>query len=81
MNKRKICVVTGSRAEYGLFYPILIKLQKSNKLQLQLITTSSHHSNEYGLTYRQIEDDGFAIDDKIKKVIKEKLRSLINVVR
>ena len=54
MNKRKICVVTGSRAEYGLFYPILIKIQESNKLKLQLISTSSHHSTEYGLTYKQI---------------------------
>jgi len=77
MNKRKICVVTGSRAEYGLFYPILIKLQKSNKLQLQLITTSSHHSNEYGLTYRQIEDDGFAIDDKIDNLFSSDSNSSI----
>ena len=49
MNKRKICVVTGSRAEYGLFYPILIKIQESNKLKLQLISTSSHHSTDYFL--------------------------------
>ena len=77
MNKRKICVVTGSRAEYGLFYPILIKLQKSNKLQLQLITTSSHHSSEYGLTYKQIEDDGFAIDDKIDNLFLADVRSSI----
>jgi len=68
MNKRKICVVTGSRAEYGLFYPILIKIQESNKLELQLISTSSHHSTEYGLTYKQIENDGFNIDDKIENL-------------
>ena len=68
MNKRKVCVVTGSRAEYGLFYPILNKIQESNKLELQLISTSSHHSTEYGLTYKQIEDDGFFIDDKIKNL-------------
>ncbi len=36
MNNRKVCVVTGSRAEYGLFYPILIKIQESNNLELQL---------------------------------------------
>jgi len=65
MNKRKVCVVTGSRAEYGLFYPILNKIQESSKLELQLISTSSHHSREYGLTYKQIESDGFNIDDKI----------------
>ena len=68
MNKRKVCVVTGSRAEYGLFYPILNKIQESNKLDLQLISTSSHHSSEYGLTYKQIESDGFNIDDKIENL-------------
>jgi len=68
MNKRKVCVVTGSRAEYGLFYPILSQIQESNKLELQLISTSSHHSSEYGLTYKQIESDGFNIDDKIENL-------------
>jgi GDP/UDP-N,N'-diacetylbacillosamine 2-epimerase (hydrolysing) len=68
MINRKICVVTGSRAEYGLFYPILIKIQESTKLDLQLVTTSSHHSIEFGLTYKQIEDDGFFIDEKIKNL-------------
>ena len=68
MNKRKVCVVTGSRAEYGLFYPILSKIKESNKLELQLITTSSHHSSEFGLTYMQIESDGFNIDDKIENL-------------
>ena len=68
MNKRKVCVVTGSRAEYGLFYPILSKIQDSNKLELQLISTSSHHSSEYGLTYKQIENDGFNIVDKIENL-------------
>jgi GDP/UDP-N,N'-diacetylbacillosamine 2-epimerase (hydrolysing) len=68
MRNRKICVVTGSRAEYGLFYPILMKIQESTKLDLQLITTSSHHSIEFGLTYKQIEDDGFFIDEKINNL-------------
>ena len=77
MNKRKISVVTGSRAEYGLFYPILIKIQESNKLKLQLISTSSHHSTEYGLTYKQIENDGFNIDDKIENLFLTEARSSI----
>ena len=68
MNKRKVCVVTGSRAEYGLFFPILSKIQESNRLELQLISTSSHHSSEYGLTYKQIENDGFNIVDKIENL-------------
>ena len=62
---RKICVVTGSRAEYGLFYPILIKIKQSPILDLQLITSSSHLSSELGSTYKIIEDDGFIIDKKI----------------
>ena len=62
---RKICVVTGSRSEYGLFYPILIKIKESRMLDLQLITSSSHHSSEFGSTYKLIEEDGFIIDKKI----------------
>ena len=77
MNKRKICVVTGSRAEYGLLCPILIKIQESNKLDLQLISTSSHHSTEYGLTYKQIENDGFTIDDKINNLFPSDSKSSI----
>ena len=65
---RKICVVTGSRSEYGLFYPILIEIQKSSKLDLQIITTSSHHSKEFGLTYKKIESDGFVIDEKVNNL-------------
>ena len=53
---RKICVVTGSRSEYGLFYPILIKIKESLVLDLQLITSSSHYSSELGSTYKQIEE-------------------------
>lgn len=68
MIKRKVCVITGSRAEYGLFFPILIKIQESNNLELQLISTSSHHSSQYGFTYKQIEKDGFKIVDKIKNL-------------
>ncbi len=77
MNKRKICVVTGSRAEYGLLCPILIKIQESNKLELQLISTSSHHSTEYGLTYKQVENDGFIIDDKINNLFLSDSKSSI----
>jgi len=77
MIKRKICVVTGTRAEYGLFYPILKKIQESSKLQLQLITTSSHHSSQHGFTFKEIENDGFAIDDKINNLSSTDTRSAI----
>ncbi len=66
---RTICAVTGTRAEYGLLYPILKKIQASNTLELQLIATTMHLSPEFGLTYKQIEADGFSIDDTIENLI------------
>jgi UDP-N-acetylglucosamine 2-epimerase (non-hydrolysing)/GDP/UDP-N,N'-diacetylbacillosamine 2-epimerase (hydrolysing) len=69
MSKRKVCVVTGTRAEYGLFYPIIKKIESSQKLQLQLVVTTMHLSSEFGLTYRQIEEDGFIIDEKIENLL------------
>ena len=63
--RKKICVVTGSRAEYGLLKPLLEKIKKDKDLQLQLIITGAHLAREFGLTYREIEKDGFRIDSKI----------------
>ena len=77
MSVRKVCVITGSRSEYGLFFPILKKILKSNLLELQLITTSSHHSIEHGLTYREIENDGFFINEKIKSHLASNEKSSI----
>jgi GDP/UDP-N,N'-diacetylbacillosamine 2-epimerase (hydrolysing) len=74
---RKVCVVTGSRAEYGLFYPVLLKIKESSKLQLQLITTSSHHSCQHGYTFKEIESDGFIIDEKIDNLILSDTKSSI----
>jgi UDP-N-acetylglucosamine 2-epimerase (non-hydrolysing)/GDP/UDP-N,N'-diacetylbacillosamine 2-epimerase (hydrolysing) len=69
MNKRKICVVTGTRAEYGLFFPIMKKIQSSDCLELKVVATTSHFSEEFGNTYKQIEKDGFIIDEKNRKPI------------
>ncbi|OGA50950.1 MAG: UDP-N-acetyl-D-glucosamine 2-epimerase, UDP-hydrolysing [Betaproteobacteria bacterium RIFCSPLOWO2_12_FULL_63_13] len=69
MNKRKICIVTGSRAEYGLLYWLMKEIQADSSLQLQLIATGMHLSPEFGLTYSQIEDDGFVIDAKIEMLL------------
>ena len=77
MLNRRICVVTGSRAEYGLFYPILTEIHKAPNLDLQIITTSSHHSKEFGLTYKQIESDGFVIDEKVKNLNVSNLKTSI----
>jgi len=64
--KKKICVVTGTRAEYGLFYPLLKKIAAESGFKLQIIATGMHLSDKFGLTYREIEKDGFKIDKRIK---------------
>ena len=64
MIKKKICVVTGSRAEYGLLYWFLKEVNLDHDLELQLIATGMHLSPEFGLTYKEIEKD-FKIDKKI----------------
>lgn len=65
-DRRKICVVTGSRAEYGLLYWLLKNIAGDPELLLQLVATGAHLSPEYGLTYRIIENDGFTIDEKLE---------------
>jgi len=69
MIKKKICVVTGTRAEYGLFFPIMKKIQSSDCLELQVVATTMHFSEEFGSTYKQIEKDGFFIDEKIENLL------------
>ena len=63
---RKICLITGTRAEYGLLYWVMKSIEKDKDLQLQLIVTGMHLSTEFGLTYKQIEKDGFFIDKKVE---------------
>lgn len=66
---RKICVVTGSRAEYGLLRGLMQAIQADSDLQLQVIATNMHLSPDFGLTYREIENDGFVIDRKVEMLI------------
>jgi GDP/UDP-N,N'-diacetylbacillosamine 2-epimerase (hydrolysing) len=65
MNK-KICVITGTRAEYGLLYWTLKQIQEAQDFDLQLCVTGMHLAPEFGLTYQQIEKDGFFINEKIE---------------
>jgi len=67
--KRKVCVVTGTRAEYGLLYWLMKEIQEDSDLELQIIATGMHLSPEFGLTYRQIDKDGFKIDKKIEMLL------------
>ena len=62
---RKICIVTGSRAEYGLLSGLMRAIQNDSDLELQIIATNMHLSPEFGLTYREIEADGFTINKKV----------------
>ena len=61
MQSRRICVVTGSRAEYGILQGLIKEIQESQVLELQLVVAGMHLSPEFGLTYREIEQDGFRI--------------------
>lgn len=63
---RKICVVTGTRAEYGLLRWVMQGIKDDPELTLQIIATGMHLSPEFGLTYREIEIDGFQIDRKVE---------------
>lgn len=63
---RKICVVTGTRAEYGLLRWVMQGIKDDPVLTLQVIATGMHLSPEFGQTYREIEEDGFRIDRKVE---------------
>ncbi|MDR2085160.1 MAG: UDP-N-acetylglucosamine 2-epimerase [Bacteroidales bacterium] len=66
---RKICVVTGSRAEYGLLSRLMKLIKDDPELNLQIIATNMHLSPEFGLTYKEIEKDGFVIDKKVEMLL------------
>ena len=66
---RRICVITGSRAEYGLLSGLMRAIHEDKELQLQVIATNMHLSPEFGLTYREIEKDGFIIDKKVEMLL------------
>jgi len=67
--KQKICIITGTRAEYGLLYWVMKEIDKDPMLDLQLVVTGMHLSPEFGLTYKVIEEDGFNIDEKVEMLL------------
>lgn len=67
--KRKVAVVTGTRAEYGILYPVLKAIEQHPKLQLLLIATGMHLSHEFGYTVQELEKDGFHIDAKVDMLL------------
>ena len=68
--KKKICVISGSRADYGIFYSMLKSLKKSRNFNLQIICTNMHLSKKFGYTYKEILRDGFSISKKIPLIYK-----------
>ena len=66
---RKICVVTGTRAEYGLLSRLMKSIQEDPTLELQIVATNMHLSPEFGLTFREIESDGFVINKKVEMLL------------
>lgn len=69
MNRRRICVVTGSRADYGLLYWPLKLLADSEEFELQIVVTGMHLSPAFGETWRQIESDGFTISARVESLV------------
>ena len=66
---RKICVVTGTRAEYGLLYWVMRGIQEDPELELQVIVTGMHLSPEFGLTVKEIEKDGFPVAERVEMLL------------
>ena len=66
---RKICIITGTRAEYGLLYWFMKEVCADKDLELQIIATGMHLSPEFGSTYKQIEKDGFTINKKVDMLL------------
>lgn len=62
---RKVCVITGTRAEYGLLRWVMQGIKDTSGLELQIIVTGAHLSTQFGNTYRDIEEDGFHINQKV----------------
>ncbi|MFA5240437.1 MAG: UDP-N-acetylglucosamine 2-epimerase [Phycisphaerae bacterium] len=64
--KKTICVFTGTRAEYGLLKPLMDRINKDRDWNFQILVSGMHLSAEFGLTYKEIEKDGFKISEKVK---------------
>lgn len=66
---KKICIVTGSRAEYGLLRPLISLLKKSLAFDVQIVVTGMHLNHEYGSTWKTIENDGYEINKKVEMLV------------
>ena len=69
MKTRKICIITGTRAEYGLLKPLIELFYNSEKFELQLVPSCMHLSPEFGLTIEEIKKDGYPISRKVDMLL------------
>ena len=76
---RKIAVVTGARAEYGLLHWIIKGVHEDPELELQLIVTGMHLSPEFGLTVKEIENDGFPIAERVEMLLSSDTETAIAI--
>ena len=72
---KRICVVTGSRADYGLLHWVMEGIRDSQYLELQVVATGTHLSPEFDLTYLEIEKDGFQINRKLEMLLSSDTRA------
>ena len=72
---RKICFFTSTRADYGIMSRLMRRISDATDCELQIIATNMHLSPEYGLTYREIEADGFRIDKKVEMMLSSDTRN------
>lgn len=70
-DSRKVCVVTGSRSEYGLLRPILRAIHEHPALNLQLVVAAAHLSDSFGQTIKEVERDGFEIDARVNNLLND----------
>lgn len=66
---KRICVVTGTRAEYGILSELMKRLNQDPEVKLQIIATNMHLSPEFGLTVREIERDGLTVDRRVEMML------------
>jgi UDP-hydrolysing UDP-N-acetyl-D-glucosamine 2-epimerase len=76
---RRIAVITGTRAEYGLLYWIIKGINEDTSLELQLIVTGTHLSHEFGMTIKEIEKDGFSISERVEILLSSDTKEAIAI--
>ncbi len=75
---KRISILTATRAEYGLLKPIISALKLNSDFDIRIVVTGAHLSTEFGFTYKEIENDGFFIDEKIETLLSSDLPSSIS---